>query len=274
MPSPRLVNLSSRAFVGDSASVEIAGFVISGPPGFTENVLIRGIGPALAQFGVTGVLQNPLLTVYDSTGNPIASNAGWSNNANVAQVTAAIQTTGAFALPAGSADSALLLNLPAGSYTAEISGQGGGVGVALAEVYEVTSGQPRLVNISTRAYVGAGSSAEIAGIVITGSKSTTVLVRAVGPTLGQFGVGNSLAQPTLQVVDGSGAVVASNTGWSANSNANQIAASSAAVGAFALPNGSADCALLVTLAPGTYTAVVTGIGGSSGVALVEAYQVP
>jgi inosine/xanthosine triphosphate pyrophosphatase family protein len=258
--------------VGTNANLEIAGFVVSGPPGSTEEVLIRGVGPALTQFGVGGVLANPVLTLFDSSGNLVATNTGWSANVNAPQIAAAIQSTGAFALPPGSADSALLLGLAPGAYTAQVAGLSGTTGVALAEVYEINSGIPRLVNISTRAFVGTASSVEIAGIEITGTKPATVLIRAVGPTLGQLGVSGALAQPSLSVVDSSGNTVASNIGWSSSSNASQITSTAQAVGAFALPNGSADCALLLTLPPGAYTAIVSGVGGTSGVALVEAYQ--
>ncbi len=270
----RLANISSRALVGTEANIEIAGFVVAGPPGSTEQVLIRGIGPTLTQFGVSGALANPILTLFDSAGNRIATNAGWGSSLNAPQIAAAIQATGAFALPPGSADSALLLGLAPGAYTAPVTGLNGSTGVALAEVYETNDGAPRLINISTRAFVGTGSSVEIAGIDLTGTKPATVLIRAVGPTLGQLGVSGALAQPSLSVVDSSGNTVASNIGWSSSSNASQIASTAQTVGAFALASGSADSALLLTLPPGAYTAIVSGVGGTSGVALVEAYEAP
>jgi len=116
--------------------VAIAGFVVAGGSG-TKPVLIRGIGPALAQFSVTGVLAQPVLTVFDSSGNAIASNTGWGTSSNSAQLTAAMSATGAFALPAGSADSALLLSLAPGTYTAQVSGLNNSTGTALIEVYEL-----------------------------------------------------------------------------------------------------------------------------------------
>jgi len=148
-----------------------------------------------------------------------------------------------------SADSALLVSLPPGAYTAEINGLNSTTGVALAEVYEVKSGDPELINISTRAFVNTGSNVEIGGFVVKGSHSAKVLVRAIGPTLSQFGVSGVLAQPSLSVVDSSGNTVASNTGWSTNANPTTIATEMAAVGAFALPSGSADSVLLLTLPP-------------------------
>jgi sugar lactone lactonase YvrE len=270
----RLINISSRAYVGTGSSIEIAGFVVSGPPGGTEQVLIRGAGPSLAQFGLSGVLAQPVLILYDSAGKQVASNAGWNTSADASAIAAAMASTGAFAFPLDSADSALLVSLPPGAYTAQIVGLNGSTGVALAEVYEVAAADPELVNISTRAFVSTASNVEIGGFVVTGSKPAKVLIRAIGPALAQFGVIGVLAQPSLSIVNSSGAAVASNTGWSTNANPSAIASEMAAVGAFALPPGSADCALLLTLSPGAYTAVVSGAGGTSGVALVEAYQAP
>ncbi len=269
-----LVNISSRAGVGTGANLEIAGFVVSGPPGSIEQVLVRAVGPTLSQYGVDGVLANPVLTLFNSAGDQLATNTGWSTSPDSSAIAAAATTTGAFGLSEGSADSAILASLAPGTYTAEVVGANGTSGVALAEVYEVDSGGAELVNISTRAFVGTGSSVEIGGFYIRGSQSETVLVRAVGPTLGQFGVGSALAQTSLSVVDSSGNSVATNAGWSTNSNAAEIATETAATGAFALPSGSADSVLLLTLPPGAYTAVVSGANGSSGVALVEVYQTP
>lgn len=270
----RLVNISSRAYVGTGANLEIAGFVVSGPSGSTEQILVRGVGPTLSQFGVDGVLANPVLTLYDSTGKQLGTNTGWGTASNAAEIESASTAAGAFALPAGSADSAMLVSLAPGAYTAEIVGVNGTTGVALAEVYEVSAGSADLINISTRALVGSGANVEIGGFVIHGSQPETVLVRAVGPTLNQFGVAGPLAQPSLSVVDSSGDVIATNAGWSNNSDAATIASDSAKAGAFSLPSGSADCALLLNLSPGSYTAVVSGANGGSGIALVEVYQVP
>jgi len=270
----RLINISSRAQVGTGSNIMIAGFVVSGPAGLTEPVLIRGVGPGLSQYGVTGLLAQPVLTLYDASGNLLASNTGWSNNPNATQIAAAFTSTGAFALSPGSADSALLANLPPGAYTAEVTGVSGTTGVALAEIYEVGSGSPELINISTRAFIPSGTGVEIAGIVVTGSQPAKVLVRAVGPALTQFGLTGVLAAPSLTVVNSTGITVASNTGWSNNANSATIAAETAAVGAFPLPSGSPDCAVLLTLPPGAYTAVVNGVGNTGGIALVEAYQAP
>lgn len=274
-PSPaRLVNISSRASVSTGADAMIAGFVVSGPANSTEQVLIRGVGPSLIPFGITAALQQPVLTLFDSKGNQIATNSGWDFNSNVFQIIAAEYTTGAFALNYTSNDSVLLVSLAPGSYTAQVSSADGSTGVALAEIYEVSSINAEITNISTRAFVGTGSSVEIAGIVVGGEQSEKLLVRAVGPTLSQYGVSGPLAQTSLSLVDSAGNQVATNTGWSTGSNSAAVSSATTAAGAFPLPQGSADSALLVTLAPGSYTAVVSGVGTSTGIALVEVYAVP
>jgi hypothetical protein len=270
----RLANISTRAQVGTNANVAIAGFIILGPLGTTKQVLIRAIGPGLTQFLVPSVLAQPTLTVYDASGIVVAANTGWNTNANAVQIATVAANIGAFALQLNSADSAVLTNLSPGAYTAVVSGANGSTGVALAEAYEVGGDSSQLTNISTRALVGTDANAVIAGLVITGTQPCKVLIRAAGPALGQFGVTGFLAQPTLTVVNASGQTVASNTGWTTNANPTQIAISAASVGGFPLPVGSADCALLVTLQAGSYTAIVSSVGSTSGIALVEVYQVP
>jgi sugar lactone lactonase YvrE len=275
--APLFANISTRAVVGTGGAIEIAGFVVSGPPGSTEQLLVRADGLSLDAFNVAGWLSEPVLTIFNSSGTPIATNSSWGTVPSAIDTAEAAVSVGAFLqdLPtAGDWDSALLVNLAPGAYTAQVTGGGGETGVALAEVFQVGSGPARLSNISTRASVGTGSSVEIAGLVIQGTQPTKVLIRAVGPALASFSVSGVLAQPTLTVVDSSGNTVATNTGWSTNSNAAAIASETASIGAFPLPAGSADCALLLTLAPGAYTAIVSGVGGTIGIALVEMYQAP
>ncbi len=277
--TPHFANISTRAQVNTGAAIEIAGFVVAGPAGSTENLLLRADGLTLSSFNVSGWLAEPVLTLFDSSGAQIATNQSWRSVPAAIETAEASLAQGAFLQERpslGDWDSALLVSLPPGAYTAQVSGLGGQTGVALAEIYQVGGGPAQLTNISTRAFVGTGSSVEIAGLVVEGSAPTQVLVRAVGPTLGAapYNVAGVLAQPTLTIVDSSQNTVATNTGWSTSSNAAAIATETAKVGAFSLPSGSADCAILVTLPPGSYTAIVSGVGGSTGVALVEAYQAP
>jgi len=130
--------VSCRASVGTGTGVAIAGFVVTGQPGSFATVLVRAVGPALAQFGLTGVLSQPVLTLLDTSGGQVASNTGWGANPNAADVMAAFASAGAFPLAPGGADSALLITLAPGSYTAVVSGLHGGTGIALIEVYNVS----------------------------------------------------------------------------------------------------------------------------------------
>jgi hypothetical protein len=268
----RLINISTRAQVGTGANILIPGFVIEGNG--SETLLIRADGPALAQFSVSAFLAEPSLGIFDSTGAAVAANIGWGSNSNAAQIASVAAQVNAFALPAGSADCALLVTLPAGAYTVHVSGVNGTTGIALAEIYEVSYTGTRLVNISTRAQVGTGANVLIPGFVISGGGSDQLLVRADGPVLSQFGVSGILAQPSLSVYDNSQAVIASDTGWGTAVDPALASSMANAVNAFALPSGSADSALLVSVGPGAYTMQVSGAGGTTGIALAEIYEAP
>ena len=262
----RLVNLSIRAVAGPGAAALTAGFVIGGSG--SKSLLIRGDGPALSQYDVSDPLPNPELTLYQGTG-ALQANAGWDDNPQVAQVGTAV---GAFALPAGSADAALVVSLGSGSYTASVTpASGSNTGVALAELYDADTGSPpaRLVNVSARDAVTGGQAILVAGFVVSGNMSETLLVRAIGPTLATYGVPDPLSATQLTVYDSQGAALASNSGWSGAS----LSAAFADTDAFSLPAGSADSALLVTLPPGVYTAQANGAGGATGEGLVEVYEV-
>jgi sugar lactone lactonase YvrE len=270
----RLINISTRAMVGTGPNILIPGFYISGTG--TETLLIRADGPALTAFGVSGALASPTLSVYDSGGTLIAQNAGWGSGtaANTAQIVSVSAQVGAFALTPGSADCAVIVNLSPGAYTVHIAGVGATSGVALAEVYEVSSTGTRLSNISTRAMVGTGANLLIPGFVVSGSGNERVLVRADGPALTTFGVGGSLANTSIEVINQGGTTVDSNTGWSSSTNAAELPNIAASVGAFALTPNSGDSADVVNLTAGPYTMQVSGVGGTTGVALAEIYEVP
>ncbi|MDB6169064.1 MAG: repeat containing protein, partial [Verrucomicrobia bacterium] len=276
----RLVNLSVRIGAGTGDATLIVGVVIGGTgTAGSKRLLVRGIGPTLSSYGVSGVLIDPITDfIRQGSATPIATNDNWSGDAQVKSVA---NTVGAFALPDdASKDSALYLTPDSGVYSLNIRGNSGATGIALAELYDAdgigyTATTPRLVNLSARAQVGTGEGVLIAGFVIEGGTSRTVLVRAIGPTLASYGVSGALTDPQLeitQMVNGSLATVASNDNWSGNA---QISIVSATVGAFDLSNaGSKDAALLVTLPPGVYSAKVSGVGNTIGVALIEVYEVP
>ncbi|MCX6942172.1 MAG: Ig-like domain-containing protein [Verrucomicrobia bacterium] len=259
----RLINLSSRLRIGAGINVLIAGFVIGGTE--AKQVLIRGIGPALAGLGVQGTLANPQLRLYRGS-EVIAQNDDWSTGADSAALASAFQRLGAFALAPGSKDAALLVTLAPGAYTAHVVADAAG-GVALAEIYDA-SGNPnadyqRLINLSTRGDVGTGENILIGGFIVTGNAPKRVLVRAVGPSLTAFGVAGAIVDPRLRVFT-CAALIAENDNWSivpADTAATVQAARD--TGAFALANGSKDAALILTLAPGAYTAQVSCADGAS-----------
>jgi pectin methylesterase-like acyl-CoA thioesterase len=279
-PSPRaerLTGLSTRARATGGDGVVIVGFVVSGSA--DRRVLARAVGPLLAAFGVGDVLPAPRLELFRAGAMAgLAVNAGWTTAPDPVAVTAAIRETGLFALSAASADSAIVQTLPPGGYTAVLNDVGGRAGNGLVEIYDLapTDGGARLANLSSRAFVGAGEATLIAGMTIRGSSGTTkpLLIRAIGPTLGRFGLAGALTRAQLTLFDARGAVIAANANWTASASALEIARVSELVGAFPLTTGSADSALLVDLAPGNYTAQVTGRDGEAGVALVEVYEVP
>ncbi len=266
----RLVNLSSRVRISGADGVLITGFVIGGER--SKQLLIRGIGPALTGFEVGGALANPRLRVYRGT-TLVAENDDWN-----AEAGAAFGRVGAFGLTAGSRDAALVVNLEPGAYTAHVS-DGGAAGVALAEIYDASPNPgaeyQRLLNISTRGEVTAGEGALIGGFVVTGNAPKRLLVRGVGPGLAAFGVSGVLADPRLRVFR-QAELLGENDNWSTVPAEAAVTAGAARdAGAFALPPGSRDAAVILTLAPGAYTAQVTAADGTgTGTALIELYELP
>lgn len=276
----RLINLSTRARAASGAAPPlIVGFVVQSAQSRLH--LIRAIGPTLQTFGVSGFMPNPRLQAFVDNGTmpvPIANgtNDDWTTNSpdgfSIAETTAAV---GAFSLPQGSRDAVLLPILPGGLYTAHARSADGVGGVVLVEVYEtkLPDVPSRLINLSTRTQVGVGEDELIAGFVVGGSGPSRLLVRAVGPGLAPFGVTGLLAQPVLTLRSSRfGDVVQRNQGWSGGNNAADISGAARLVGAFSID--PVDCAMVVTLAPGEYTAQVGGVGGTTGEALIEIYVLP
>lgn len=285
----RLANLSTRGEVSAGAGVMITGLAVGGGSG--DTVLIRAVGPGLAQFGLSGLLSNPVLTLYDSSGNVIAANTGWGNapaaGSSPVQVTPQAATSAifsevsAFGLQAGSADSAMVVTLPSGIYTAQVSpASGSGSGIALLEVYEVNPGPTSspLVNLSTRLFVGQGATSETSGFVVNGSGTRTLLIRGVGPSLANYGVTGLLPDPAIVLMDAHGNTVASNDNWgtpvgSNAANAAALSAAFAASGAFPLTS-ALDSALIAQVPAGaSYTVNLTGNAGGTGEGLLEIYDI-
>jgi len=268
-----LTNISGRAVAGTGNQTLTAGFVVAGSD--SKTLLVRGIGPTLVAFGLAGALPDTFLKVVNAQGSTVLQNDNWGDGGNGPPIASTATNLGAFALPAGSRDAAALLSLLPGSYTAQVTGVAGTSGVALAEVYDAnpSSTASTLANFSLRTQVGTDASSLIAGFVVGGDLPVKVLIRGIGPTLAQFGVGDLLADPQLKIFNAAGTVIASNDNWGDVAPAT-IAATAQAVGAFALPAGSRDATVLVTLPPGAYTAQLTGVGNTTGVGLIELYAVP
>ena len=275
----RLTNLSVRVGAGSGAQTLVVGFTTGGigSTSTQKSLLIRAVGPSLAPFGVTGLLGDPRGTLFNASQTQIAFNDNWGGTA---ALTNAFASVGAFSLLAPtSLDAALVPALPSSGYTFHVTGPGGASGVALAEIYDLTppgsfrATTPRLINVSARSQVSTGGDILIAGFVLAGEGTRTVLVRAVGPTLSLFGVGGVLSDPVLTLFNGT-VPLGENDDWGVSSNATQIAGAARAVGAFMLPGDSYDSCILLTLAAGSYTAQVRGYDGATGVALVEVYEVP
>jgi hypothetical protein len=253
----------------------IGGFIVDGPQ--PKTVIIRAIGPELTQFGVPNVLANPSLELHDGTGALIASNDNWQTTIIGGIITQdqvqQILNTGR--APTDARESAIVASLPAGNYTAIARGVTNTTGVALVEVYDLSAATNSVLgNISTRSFVQTGDNVMIGGFIIAGPRPKRVIVRAIGPELTQFGVPNVLANPTLELHNGAGVLIASNDNWQMTiiggiimqDQVQQILNSGLA------PTDPRESAIIASLPAGNYTAIVRGTNNSTGVALVEVYD--
>ena len=261
----RLGNLSTLNSTQPGEGGLIAGFSLAGTG--RKTVLLRAVGPGIAQFGVDSPLRDPALILRPAAGPEVTRNDSWP-----ATLGAAFGRVGAFPLTPGSADAALLTDLPAGSYTAQVESIDGTAGNALVELYDAGGDGPRLVNLSTRGSVGPGAPLTL-GLSVGAGAPRWFLLRGVGPGLVPFGVTSALADPQLTVFR-SGTTVARNDDWSASHWTTELTAAAATVQAFALPENSLDAALVVQLPPGNYTFQIAAKGSTSGTVLGEAYELP
>jgi N-acetylneuraminic acid mutarotase len=270
-PEGALANMSTRLDVGTSENVLIAGFVIQGSA--PKKVLIRGIGPSLTQFGITNALSNPQLELHDST-STIALNDNWQTTQVGGAITddqaQEIQDSGL--APAHAAESAIIATLAPGNYTAIVRGVGNTTGVGSAQVYDLgPGGQARLANMSARGLVQQGDQVMIGGMIII-NQPTTVVIRAIGPSLHQSGVSNALENPQLELHDAT-STIATNDDWQTTQIGGVITSDQTQelLDSHLAPNDPAESAMIVTLQPGSYTAVVKGVNSTSGIGLVEIY---
>jgi hypothetical protein len=265
----RIVNLSVLASV-EPDNVLIAGFAVSGTSSL--RLLNRAVGPTLAQFGVEQPVADSNLLLYN--GSLLATNEDWEQDVAGPLVANAAQAVGAFALPAGSKDAALLRTLLPGTFSAHSRNRGAVPATVLTEIYDAgTDGDARLTNISSRNVVGRGGATLTAGFVVTGDQPVRLLIRGVGPSLAAFGVGDVLADPLLTLRRSDGSVVDLNDDWSVVEAGIVAERLFSRAGAFDLTRGSRDAVLDVRLPAGAYTATVSAKAGAIGQALVEVYVI-
>ena len=275
IPPTILGNISTRAFVQAGDNVMIGGFIVQGAQ--PKRVIIRAIGPELTQYGVPNPLFNPTLELHDGTGALIASNDNWQQTIIGGIITSNqvrdIRSSGH--APTDGRESAVIADLPPGNYTAIVRGVDNMTGVALAEVYDISGNAiSTLGNISTRSFVQTGDNVMIGGFIVEGTQPKRVILRAIGPELTQHGVPNALADPTLELHDSTGALIASNDSWLhtiiggiiTGDQVRDIRNSGHA------PTDSRESAIIATLPPGNYTAIVRGVDNTTGVGLVEVYD--
>jgi hypothetical protein len=258
-PPLNLTNISTRGLVETGDQVMIGGFIISGTA--PKQVLIRAIGPTLLNLNVAGPLQDPILSLHDTT-HEIASNDDWQSAANAGQIPMNLQ-------PQDARESAILTSLAPGQYTGIVTGKGGTTGVGLVEVYDLdpNSGS-RLANISTRGFVGTGDNVMIGGFIAGGQSngSAQLLIRAVGPSLANLGVNGVLSDPMLALFDTNGQRFASNDNWK-DTQQGEIQATGKA------PLDDHESAILTRLPSGSFTAIVNGVNNTTGIALIEVFNV-
>src|SRR5438105_4216328 len=256
-PLAKATNISTRGLVGTGEDVLIAGFIISGSQ--PKKVIVRALGPTLGTLGVSGVLADPTIVVVNSSKVVVASNDDWRSTQE-AQIAAS-----GFA-PRNNLESAIIATLPPGSYSAVVSGKNGGTGIGLVDVYELDATTSIFQDLSTRGFVGTGDNVLIGGLIIGNGEQPLIVVRAIGPTLGSFGITQPLQDPTLEVRDANGGLISFENDWQDNTPT--------AVKAVLLqPQDSREAAVVLSLPAGNYTAIVRGKNGTTGVALVEAYRI-
>ena len=268
-PTSYLGNISTRSFVQTGDNVMIGGFIVQGTQ--PKRVILRAIGPELSQFGIPNSMADPTLELHNGNGALIASNDNWSRiTSNQVQD---IQNSGH--APEDASESAIIANLPPGRYTAIVRGVNNTTGVALVEAYDLSPSLHSILgNISTRSFVQTGDDVMIGGFIVQGTQPKNVIIRAIGPELSQYGVPNPLADPTLELHNGTGALIASNNNWQhtiiggiiTQDQVQDIQNSGHA------PADASESAIIANLRPGNYTAIVRGVNNTTGVALVEVYD--
>ena len=252
----------------------IAGFIVQGSA--PKRVLIRAAGPSLTQFGVPNALANPQLELHDTT-SLIGMNDDWQTTQIGGVITsdqvAEIQNSGL--APRDQLESAIIATLAPGSYTAIVQGVNGGTGVGIVEAYDLGANSGSLLaNIATRGFVQTGDNVMIGGFIVV-TQPTRVIIRTIGPSLTQFGVPDALANPQLELDDAT-TMIARNDNWQTTQLGGIITSDQVAdiQNSQLAPTNAAESAIIATLQPGSYTAIVRGVNNTTGNALVEVYDLP
>ncbi|MEO6969667.1 MAG: kelch repeat-containing protein [Chthoniobacterales bacterium] len=257
----QLLNISTRLQVQTGDNVLIGGFIITGTQ--PKKVILRAIGPSLGNANppVVGALVDPVLELHKPDGT-IIINDNWKDTQEAEIIASTVPPTNDF-------ESAIVATLDPGAYTAIVSGKNGGTGIGLVEAYDLDQTvDSQLANISTRGFVETGDNVMIGGFIVGGGGSTSVIVRAIGPSLAHATppVLGTLPDPTLELHDSNGATLAFDDNWKDTQEAEIIATTIP-------PTDDLESAIVMTLAPGAYTAIVSGKNNMTGVALVEAYNI-
>jgi len=269
-----LGNLSTRSLVQTGDNVMIGGFIVQGAQ--PKNVIVRAIGPELSQYGVPNPLAAPTLELHNDTGALIASNDNWQHAIIGGIITSNqvqdIQNSGH--APGNTSESAIIANLPPGNYTAIVQGVSNTTGVALVEVYDLATGTSILGNISTRSFVQTDDNVMIGGFIVQGTQPKRVIIRAIGPELSQYGVPDPLQDPTLELHDGTGALIGRNDNWQTTIIGGVITHDQVQdiINSGLAPGDPRESAIIADLPAGNYTAIVRGVNNTTGVALVEVYD--
>ena len=259
-PPGKAVNFAARVFVDTGERVAVAGFIITGD--VSKKVLLRGLGPSLTSSGVPTPLANPTLTLFDTSGNVVMTNDDWKSSSDATE----IMNTGM--APPRDLESAIIDSLAPGNYTVALAGKDGGTGNGLIEIYDLASASSStLANVSTRGYVGTGDNVMIGGLIIDSGEFPIVALRALGPSLAAAGIAEPLPDPTIELYDQDGTLLASNDNWKQGQPQPVVATQLA-------PSDDREAVIVAFTPPGNYTAVVRGKDDATGVALVEAYRLP
>ena len=255
---PQALNLSTRGLVSSVDNVLIGGFIVTGTE--PKSMVLRALGPSLSGFGLSGVLSDPVLKVYNSSHTLIATNDNWQGDPNHFIV----EANGL--VPANVSESAMARSLAPGAYTVIVTGKDATPGISLVELYDLSPlSNSKLGNMSTRGSVGTGDNVLISGFIVGDVANATVVVRALGPSLASYGVSGVLSDPTLTIYDSTGSVIASNDNWLDDVNWVDVRKNALS------PTDERESALVLHLPAGKYTAIVRGANGTTGNALVEVY---